>query len=284
VLDGEEKEDTIDHPASICVSGVLFMSFSSPALSRHPTPEEREYARKLAELEALETALAERELELVTLQAELHAFERHYFNLVGMRYIELDELQAQLAEGVARLAPDDPQAKACAHDARARAQASANQTPPRAAEIFQSSPELKRLYREVARRFHPDLTTDPAEQARRHHLMADINRAYAAGDATHLQAILQTWQMGPEAVMGEGIAAELVRVIRKIAQVEARLERLEDEVMSLKSSELAHLRASVDAAADQGHDLLKEMAVRLDVEIANVRDQLARVHQSGGST
>ena len=67
-------------------------------------PEERELARKREEQATLEVELAERELRSANLRAELGAFERRYLHFVGVRYAELDELKAQIAE---RLANDD---------------------------------------------------------------------------------------------------------------------------------------------------------------------------------
>jgi DnaJ-class molecular chaperone len=55
---------------------------------------------------------------------------------------------------------------------------------------FKPSDDLKRLYREIAKRIHPDLATDDAERAKRNQLMAEVNRAYADGDEARLRAIL----------------------------------------------------------------------------------------------
>jgi hypothetical protein len=52
-------------------------------LVRKPTPEEQELEAKLAEIVALEAQLGQRELDLATLQAELHAFEREYLQVIG---------------------------------------------------------------------------------------------------------------------------------------------------------------------------------------------------------
>jgi hypothetical protein len=52
-------------------------------------PEEEELARKKASLTALETQLADRELELAACRADLHHFEQHYLRTVGRRYVLL---------------------------------------------------------------------------------------------------------------------------------------------------------------------------------------------------
>lgn len=60
--------------------------------NRRLTPEEQELEKKSAELLALETELAQRELELATLRADLRAFEARYIGTVGVLYAELDEI------------------------------------------------------------------------------------------------------------------------------------------------------------------------------------------------
>jgi hypothetical protein len=143
------------------------------------TPEERELTKKLAELGELETALAEKELALATLHADLRAFYARYIRIVGGRYAVLDDFAAQIAEATARHSRLDANAQASATQARAEARrsaeaASAGQTSTRE-ERFAPSDSLKKLYREAAKRLHPDLAPNEQERSGRQHLMAEVN-------------------------------------------------------------------------------------------------------------
>jgi hypothetical protein len=126
----------------------------------------------------------------------------------------------------------------------------------------------------VAKCVHPDLTTDAQARVRRTALMAEANRAYAAGDASGLQAILDQWDSAPDTVEGTGVGAELIRVIRKIAQVEQRLRDIEVEMEQWLSSDLHQLKTRVEAAARDGRDVLAEMAAHLDQQIATAKTRL----------
>ena len=249
-------------------------------ITRTQTPEDRELSRKLYELSELETELAQRELDLATLQAELHTFEAKYIRIVGIRYTELDEIEAQIAEAEARLKPKDNKIQEEAAQARDQAQASAQAAgiaqEPRE-EKFSPSESLKKLYREVAKCIHPDLATDEKERTRRQQLMADANRAYEEGDEAKLRAILAEWESSPESVEGEGTAAELVRVIRKIDQVEKRLRVIETEITQLEESDLYQLKTKVEAAENEGRDLLAEMASRVEEEITSASERLVEI-------
>lgn len=244
---------------------------------RTQTPEERELAAKNADLAAVETLLAQRELDLATLRAELHAFEQQYLRIVGIKFAEVDDLEAQIAEAFNRRNPPDQAARQRAADARTKATESARVTgaiEPRTQPVdFTPSEDLKRLYREIAKRVHPDLATDDAERAKRNQVMAEVNRAYADSDEARLRAILNEWEVSPDAVPGVGIGAELVRTIRKIHQVEGRLARIEAEIASLTGSELAALKARVESERKNGRDVLAQMAEQLSERIVQLRRQ-----------
>jgi len=108
--------------------------------------------------------------------------------------------------------------------------------------------------------------------------MADANRAYEEGDEANLRTILAEWVSSPESVKGDGTATELVRVIRKIAQVEKRLRVIETEIAHLKGSDLYQLKTKVEAAENEGRDLLAEMASRVKEMIALASERLARIN------
>lgn len=256
-------------------------------LTRRQTPEERELENKRVHLAALEAELAQRELDLTTLKAELTVFELRYLREVGIFYAELDEIEAQIAEAQARLNPTNQQAQEQASRARAQAQESAQAAGATQKlgeqKKFTTSESLKKLYRDIAKRIHPDLATDEAERARRQRLMADANQAYAEGDESRLQAILQEWESSPESVKGEGVGAELIRMIRKIAQVGERLRVIEVEMAELKASDLYQLKAKVEEAENESRDLLAEMASQIKQQITETRKRLAAATQKKAS-
>jgi hypothetical protein len=264
---------------------------SPPTVSTHQTPqtpEQRELEKKRAELSELEGTLSDRELELVTLQGHLRTFEALYFRTLGRFFAELDNVRAQVAEAKARREPLNEDLCQRASEARSRASESVeavNSALLKAADVRPSpaSDELKRLYREIAKQLHPDLSTDERERGRRTRLMAEANRAYAAGDEARLRAILDEWVSSPESVHGEGVAAELVRTIRKIHQVNRRLTDIATEIAALTQSELFALWQQVDAATAQNRSLLEEMAGDLKEQIVAAHAELRAV-MSGEAT
>lgn len=244
-------------------------------------PEEQELETKLDELTQIEADLGQYELELRTLQIELNLFERRYLSIVGIRYAELDDLEAQIAKAIADSQPNNSVAQEYAAESQERAFESAQRTQniydPGKSNSFNPSESLKKLYREVAKSIHPDLATDETERAKRQDLMARANEAYEEGDELLLQAILDEWKCSPEAIVGDGVGAELVRVIRKISQTRNRLTLVQAEISITKKSDLYALKFRVEEAESKGEDLIGEMAAHLDFQIASARKRLGDI-------
>ena len=214
----------------------------------HSSSEEaRQLEAKQQELLDLEFKLAQRELDLATFQAELETFERHYMQVVGMRQQELDGIEAQIVDYAASL---------------------------KAIQDFSPSLTLKQLYRDIAKQIHPDLATDPDERQRREALMAEVNRAYSAGDAERLRQLFQDWQASPESVQGDDAAAELQRTLRKITQSHNRLESIEKQIRDLEETDLFSLLQKQQQVEKLGRNLLNEMANQLEQQIQKAQIRL----------
>ena len=173
-----------------------------------------------------------------------------------------------------------------ARDARTRAEESQTNVVgsiTKSGKSARSSPtsSLKSLYREVAKRVHPDLAVDQNDRALRQRLMAEANRAYEIGDEARLRAILEEYESSPDAVFGDGAGAELVRVIRQIAQVRRRLVEIDEETKGVAESELSELKSRVDEGSRQGRDILNEMASAVNSRISERRDALGNISESG---
>jgi predicted nucleic acid-binding Zn-ribbon protein len=239
---------------------------------RKLTPEEEELLRKREELASVRGALAERELELADFRAQLKSFEGRYLRQVGVLYAELDDWEAKIAELEASLRPSAT-ASQQAQETRKRADETHEATHGEASKArdFQPSADLRSLFREAAKRIHPDFAKDEADRERRTRLMAQVNEAYSQGDADALQQILDEFGTSPESVQGEGIGAELVRIIRQIHQAKKNIAAIEQELSKLRASEIARLNQDAQAAQQEGRDLLTELAADVRERVADAR-------------
>jgi hypothetical protein len=246
----------------------------TPVKSRRP--EEAELAKKLEELAVLQSRLAELEFQLLNLRLELTEFESVYCARVGPVYAELDEVEALIAEKIARAKPQDHQAAEAAGAARKRAEESRKAATDALATPAQPprSDTLRNLYRDAAKRLHPDLARDDADRKIRERLMTEVNLAYEKGDEARLQAILEEYKSSPDTVVGTDVAAELVRAIRRISVANKRIPQVETEIADLKASELFKLKTLVDEGTRTGKDMLGEMVERLKQQIQDKREHL----------
>jgi hypothetical protein len=243
--------------------------------SRQNSPEQKELQKKLNELAELESQLAQKELELATNHAEFAAFERRYLQLVGVWYVELDEVKARIAEAKARLDPADrsvcEEADAAAERARASACEVESVDHNESVEKFAPSDELMKLFSEMVRMIHPDLATDDEERNRRYDFMLKLNLAYEQGDMLKMKKIRHQWSLKPEAVKNLSIGNELVRVIRQIAQLKERMEMIDDDFINLFRTDGYQLMRRVEITTNEGRDLLDEMSSDIINEIESLK-------------
>ena len=234
------------------------------------TPDDAALLDQREQLAVVRSTLAERESELAQIRARLKSFEGRYLRQVGVLYAQLDDLEARIAEREVDLYDSDS-ARRRAEETRERARETHDAAfgEAREAEEFDPPPSLKTLFREVAKRIHPDFARDEAEQRHFTLLMARANQAYSRGDFEALERLLDDHREIHAFIDGEGAAAELLRITRQIRHAERDMAALDAERDSLLAGELAHLQHDAEAAARDHRDLLTELASSLREQIAD---------------
>jgi uncharacterized small protein (DUF1192 family) len=246
--------------------------------SKQALPEEIELERKKQELTERESELSEREFELATLSAELFQFEIKYHTRIGRLYVEIDQLQAEIALKKAQRYPSDNSVEKeaerlseKARETRREYEAVINE-PIRVRDL---SPELKALYRSLAKKYHPDLTIDPEEKNRRSSIMVKINQAYMRGDYDGLKRLAEELEISPEAISGKDIASQLVKVIRTISQIDKRLQTIRAQIIALTETPLAILWQQYKTAVGRGEDLFDKLEDELKARISALKEDLS---------
>lgn len=133
--------------------------------------------------------------------------------------------------------------------------------------------QIRDLFRQMAKRFHPDLTNDPDEKKWRQEVMTKVNQAYSNRDLKTLQALAEqpdrpafTQDQTKEQEI-ESLKAELIRLDDVIADLKARVQHLEETPAWRLKMEARMQRRS-------GSDMLTKMVAALEEQIADLQEHL----------
>lgn len=148
-------------------------------------------------------------------------------------------------------------------------------------------PDIKTLYRKLARRYHPDLARNPSDRTQSNRQMAEINQAYAAGDLTTLLKLA-----GTDIPYGVDLSQQNLnldylhdRSLTEAEQLERKIKAVRQRITRLSDLPLVRLSLEVKLARHQRRDLLYEMAAELRYKLARKtaeRDYLqAQIKASG---
>lgn len=236
-------------------------------------------ARLRITVEQAQAELIQAEAQLADQLAEVNAFELEFEARVGHLWDRLEALEAEIQEysdriqmmrnkqvfGYGFLSADRQYRRAW------QAPAASAPTPPARPPSPASEAQIKQLYRQLARRFHPDLAVDEADRARRTARMAAINDAYAARSLVELEALAQK----PDSFIDTGQAppgqtdTQRVQALQDaLARCQRRLREIEHQLQSLDQRPSVQFSLEVKLARQQGRDLLGEMAAELEGKIA----------------
>ncbi|MCX6178409.1 MAG: hypothetical protein NT163_03405 [Chlorobiales bacterium] len=243
-------------------------------------PAEDELKKKKAESEKLFSLCAEKEHVLKELKLSMAKFQQRYTVEVSQKQAELNMLHAKLSELKFNKSHHVPHASQNSSGAETRVEGEAdaykgfNRENQSESATIRESTEVKRVYRKIASVIHPDKSTEGRACPLRTTLMAELNEAYVRNDKCKMQSILLQWKESPEAVEGEGTAAELERTHRAIAQTKRRILDIETEIAKIIASETYGVMIKAQEAGSAGRDILSEMSKALDSRIQDAKNVL----------
>ena len=249
----------------------------TPFKSRLKTPEEIELEHKYLQLATVKGELLQREQEYRLLKSDIRIFEQVYEDILGVRIQTLEDLEWQL-KGLLGEAVSEPfkesqnkQSPSFTHFQHTTDLLDDEEVPQNGANL-----SLKSLYRGVAKAVHPDLAAGESDRLRRQELMALANEAYQSGNRQVLIDLLSEWEQAPVSRGSEiDVALELVRVIRQIAAVQQNIHAVVRQIEELRQSDIYHFKLRVHDALADNVDLLAEMSVTVEADIARIRRRLA---------
>ncbi|WP_405686311.1 J domain-containing protein [Streptomyces sp. NBC_00057] len=256
----------------------------------------RPEARLAKAVRVAEQALIEFEIAVETFRVEVENFSRLHHQKLGPMYARLDELDAQIAEARAART-GDPEDLRKAQEARAivmpmpgvdelfhdwidsdglspEAAAMLTEQPVRPPKRVRPTEEARKLYRELARKAHPDLAQDETERARREEFITRVNAAYGRGDEALLMELAQEWAAGP--VVPEAELSESEELYARLNWLTQRKELLTVLAQELEESAIG---AMLRMAPDDPDRLLDEIADQLLGEVAQREAELAGLVQ-----
>jgi hypothetical protein len=133
----------------------------------------------------------------------------------------------------------------------------------------QSIPDIKILYRKLARRYHPDLARSDSDRVASNAQMIEINQAYDTGD---IKTMLRLAGIGlPYGVELPEPSIEMHKSrsepMNEQEQAERKLKAIRQQIARMSSLPIIKLSLEVKLAAHQGRNLLREMAADLQYKV-----------------
>jgi predicted nucleic acid-binding Zn-ribbon protein len=142
---------------------------------------------------------------------------------------------------------------------------------------------LKKLYRQLARRFHPDMAVDDADRTYRTQMMWAINAAYAAGDLEKLEQLFLE-PNAPHTIVIESETEQLDLLTHELTRIQNRLQEIEDEMTRLDAHKSTVMMQRQEKVARAGRDWfaeveaqLREDTIQRQIEHDVLQEQLAHV-------
>ena len=261
--------------------------------------DEQKYEACLAAIAGRKRRLAELEAELRSLREALVRFEAVCHARVG----DLLEQLRDVAEAIARLErrldpalPDDLD-PSFIEDEFARSadgftadyqqhQAAERETRTRRRLVANDEADAKRMYKDLARRFHPDLAVSDEDRREREAMMQSVNEAYRARDLAELRSLYMRAEAADPSFGDRPIADRLAWARAELSRLNGMVDQVGEELAALRGMEVHRLWRRYSAGypvleqlEDQLEEKLAAQGRRLDLTIAACRRMEAELRR-----
>jgi hypothetical protein len=258
-----------------------------------PVPSEHagEYARLLIEIETRKRVISTLQTERDGLEMTLTNFAVELKSRVGGLRTELNRVKRQVAEyrrRIERLRESDLldpeqierevaeefaeqlEQERLAEEQAAREGQRIDLDRPRPQLDAETEAEILRLYRELAKRFHPDRARTEEDRARRTDLMLRINVAYSERDLVTLQAMARHADTGDPAAVLLSDEERVQWAHRVITRMTLQITELTQQIEMLRRSETYQMWRSPKDSSQSVQQVERRVRDRLNRE----RDRL----------
>ena len=249
-----------------------------------------------AELDLAREELLQAEAALSAEQAAVNRFRMHCRLKIGVwvdevlrqraeyqRLIVRLEMMRQSAEFNIPWQEDDPFWEARAAEFPGQKAPTANDDLILPTDVPTDKAAEKRIYRELARRFHPDLAAAGMERAYATTMMAAVNEAYQSHDVVTLRHL--AGELDPEEVSrlsGGDTAAE--RKLRKsLLGCKRRLAKVSEQFHAMKQENTARLWRKAERLEAEGKNWWDEVRSELEHESKFLGQQLEKLNKRLGN-
>ncbi len=135
----------------------------------------------------------------------------------------------------------------------------------------------KRLYRELARRFHPDLAETAVEQAYRTSVMAAVNNAYADNDVQALYDLAGELDPGELAELASIESVQTRKMRERILKIRRRRRKTFQRLQTLREENSAKLWRKAQRLEGEDENWWDSVRLELERAIARRESEIAEI-------
>ncbi len=136
--------------------------------------------------------------------------------------------------------------------------------------------EARRLYRELAKRYHPDLARTDGDRERRQSVMLRVNAAYRDRDLVALRALSHEAEVDDPSFNLRAIRHKLAWALREVLRLDGVVSDLRSHIQTLRASDTYPLWSQPDL----GDAVIAKREALLRRELATARERQADLRSS----